>query len=413
MKKAIKREILTISLFLFCVLFSYSQESISGKILYHGDENKPIEEVTITLSDMEGNIIATELSDEDGEYEFTNIADGEYLINASTEIEAGGIDLADAFLLLLYLQGYQTLEPLAIMAGDVNGNGELNYDDIYEIIIYWYLYGQPFPVGDWMFETLNIIIDEGKSKDIGGPDGTSSGDVNGSFDPGTKINPYMNLTSNISENILVDNEYTFPINSAQDIEISSMGLSFEYPADLIEITNVTSAFADINFSTSNNELKISWLDLNFSDLKILKNESIIDISFKVKSNFTSNVKINFIVNDETHFVDLKGRKIPDITLNIPKFIVIASSENNVFNFPNPFEKFTTIQYKLISDAKVSLKVFDLTSREVFSLPESFKSAGIQNIKFDGSTLESGIYFYNLIVEGQSNYTENGSMIINR
>ena len=65
MKKAIKREILTISLFLFCVLFSYSQESISGKILYHGDENKPIEEVTITLSDMEGNIIATELSDEE------------------------------------------------------------------------------------------------------------------------------------------------------------------------------------------------------------------------------------------------------------------------------------------------------------------------------------------------------------
>lgn len=413
MKKAIKRQILTITLFLFCVLFSYSQESISGKILYHNDENKPIEDVTVTLSDIEGNIVATEVSDEDGEYEFENITDGEYLITASTEIEAGGIDLEDAFLLLLYIQGYQPLDTLAIMAGDVNGDGELNNVDIDEITTYWYLYGQPFPAGDWVFGTLYIIIDEGKSKNVGGPNGGSTGDVNGSYDPGNKIDPYVNLISNISQDILVDNEYTFPINIEQDIEISSMGLSFEYPADLIEITNVTSAFADINFSTLNNELKISWLDLEFSDLKILKNESIVNISFKVKSNFTSNKRINFTINDESHFVDLKGIKIPEVTLNMPKFNVISSPENNVFNFPNPFENFTTIQYELISDAKVSLKVVDLTGHEVFNLPESFISAGIQTIKFDGSSLGSGIYFYNLSVKGTSNFTENGSMIIKR
>ena len=163
----------------------------------------------------------------------------------------------------------------------------------------------------------------------------------------------------------------------------------------------------------NDELKISWLDLNFSDQKIKKNESILDIIFKVKSNITSNEKINFTINDESHFVDLKGIKIPEVTLNMPKFNVISNSQNNVFNFPNPFEKFTTIQYELISDARVSLKVFDLTGREVFSLPESFKSAGIQNLIFDGSLLESGIYFYNLSVKGTSNFTENGSMIIKR
>ncbi len=413
MKQVIKKQFLIISFFLFCVLFSYSQESVSGTILYHGDDNKPIEEVIVTISDMEGNVIATELTDEDGEYEFTNIPDGEYLINASTEIEAGGIDLEDAFLLLLYIQGYQPLEPLAIMAGDVNGDGELNYDDIFTITTYWYLHGIPFPCGDWVFETLNITIDEGKSKDVGGPNGGSSGDTNGSYDPGSKVDPFVNLISNTSENISEAQEYTIPINSIQEIEISSMGLSFEFPADLIEITNVTSVFTDINFSVSNNELKISWLDLNFSDQKILKNENIIDISFKVKSNLSSNEKINFTIKEESHFVDLKGRIIPDVTLNIPKFNIISSPQNNVYNFPNPFEQFTTIQYELISDAKVSLKVFDLTGREVFNLPESFLSAGIQRIKFDGSLLETGIYFYNVCVEGQSNYTESGSMIINR
>jgi len=394
-------------------MFTYSQQSVSGTILYHGDENKPIEEVTVTISDLEGNIIATDFTDENGKYVFANIDEGEYLINASTEIEAGGVGLDDAFLLLLYLQGYQPLEPLAIMAGDVNADGELNFNDIITIAIYWYLNGQPFPAGDWVFETLNVVVEEGKTKDIGGPNGNSAGDANGSYDPGSKNNPDVNLISNISRDILVNNEYTFPINTEQDIEISSMGLSFRYPSDLIEITNVTSTFADINFSISENVLKVSWLDLNFSDQKILKNESIIDISFRVKSNISSTEDINFIINNESHFVDLKGKKISEVTLSFPKFDIVSNNENKVCNFPNPFENFTTIQYEIVNDATVSLKVFDLSGREVFDLPQSFKSAGIQEIKFDGSALESGIYFYKLNIEGQLNYFENGSMIISR
>ncbi|MBI9038218.1 MAG: T9SS type A sorting domain-containing protein [Bacteroidales bacterium] len=412
MKKNIKKQVLTTTFLLFCVLLSYSQQSVSGTILYHGDENKPIEEVTVTLSDLAGNIIATDFTDQFGTYEFSNIAEGEYYINASTEIEPGGVDLEDAFLILLYLQGYQPLEPLAIMAGDVNGDGELNYNDIYAIAIYWYLYGQAFPADDWVFETLNIIVEEGKSKEITGPGGIAEGDVNNSFDPDKSLDQYVKLISIISQSISTNIEYTFPIRTKNEIEISSFGLSFEYPSELIEIKNVTSNFADLNFYTSNDELKISWLDLNFSDQKIPQNESIIDITFIVKSN-TPNEEINFKINNESYFIDLKGRKIPEVTLNVPKFNIISKNEKNIFNFPNPFEQFTTIQYELKSDAKVSLKVFDLAGREVFSLPESFNSAGTQNIKFDGSSLESGIYFYNISVEGRSNYIENGSMIINK
>jgi len=412
MEKNIKKQVLTITFLLFCVLLSYSQQSVSGTILYHGDENKPIEEVTVTLSDLAGNIIATDFTDQFGTYEFSNIAEGEYYINASTEIEPGGVDLEDAFLILLYLQGYQPLDPLAIMAGDVNGDGELNYNDIFAIATYWYLYGQAFPAGDWVFGTLNIIVEEGKSKDNSGPAGTSTGDANNSFDPDKNLDQYVKLISNISQSISTNIEYHFPIRTINEIEISSIGLSFEYPSDLIEIKNVTSDFADIDFYISNDELKISWLDLNFSDQKIPSNESIIDITFIVKSN-TPNEEINFKINNESYFIDLKGRKIPEVILNVPKFNIISKNEKNVFNFPNPFEQFTTIQYELKSDAKVSLKVYDLAGREVFSLPESFNSAGTQNIKFDGSSLESGIYFYNISVEGRSDYIENGSMIINK
>jgi len=412
MKKVTKKHILTISFYLFCVLFTYSQQSVSGTVLYHGDENKPIEDVSVTISDLEGNIIATDFTDQFGMYEFANLTEGEYLINASTEIEPGGIDLEDAFLILLYIQGYQPLDTLSIMASDVNGDGELNYDDIFAIVTYWYLHGQTFPTGDWVFETLNITVEEGKSKDVTGPSGNVVADPNQSYDPNKNFNSYVALISNISKSVSTSIEYTFPVRTKEDIEISSIGLSFEYPSDLIEITNVTSSFADVNFCISNNELKISWLDLNFSDLKIPYNESIIDITFIVKSN-TLGEKINFAINNESHFTDLKGRKIPEVTLNIPNFNVISSSENKAFNFPNPFERFTAIQYELISDAKVCLTVFDLTGREVFNVPESIKSAGIQNIKFDGSSLETGIYFYKLSVNGQSNYTENGSMIIKR
>ena len=63
-------------------------------------------------------------------------------------------------------------------------------------------------------------------------------------------------------------------------------------------------------------------------------------------------------------------------------------------FPNPFNPTTNIKYEIPIESNISIKVYDLLGREVFSVNE-YKQAGSYEVMFDGSNLASGIYFYSL------------------
>jgi mannose/cellobiose epimerase-like protein (N-acyl-D-glucosamine 2-epimerase family) len=67
------------------------------------------------------------------------------------------------------------------------------------------------------------------------------------------------------------------------------------------------------------------------------------------------------------------------------------------NYPNPFNPVTTIRYNIPELSFTTLKVFDLLGREISTLVSEDKSSGNYEVKFDASSLPSGIYFYNLQV----------------
>jgi len=72
------------------------------------------------------------------------------------------------------------------------------------------------------------------------------------------------------------------------------------------------------------------------------------------------------------------------------------------NFPNPFNPSTIINYQLMADAHVSLKVFDLLGNEVAELVNYFQPAGTYNYEFKISDYNlvrrgaTGVYYYRLI-----------------
>jgi hypothetical protein len=71
------------------------------------------------------------------------------------------------------------------------------------------------------------------------------------------------------------------------------------------------------------------------------------------------------------------------------------------NYPNPFNPSTEIAYSIPEAGQVSLRVFDLTGREVAQLVNGYQSAGAQQVRFDGTGLASGIYVYQLEASGQT------------
>ena len=70
------------------------------------------------------------------------------------------------------------------------------------------------------------------------------------------------------------------------------------------------------------------------------------------------------------------------------------------NFPNPFNPSTVVSFQLSVVGQTSLKVFDLTGREVAVLVDGRLPAGEHSVTFDATGLPSGIYLYVLESGGQ-------------
>ncbi len=66
------------------------------------------------------------------------------------------------------------------------------------------------------------------------------------------------------------------------------------------------------------------------------------------------------------------------------------------NYPNPFNPSTKISFKIADIGNVSLKVYDISGREVAELVNKNMQAGSYEITFDAGKLSSGVYFYKLV-----------------
>ena len=78
------------------------------------------------------------------------------------------------------------------------------------------------------------------------------------------------------------------------------------------------------------------------------------------------------------------------------------------NYPNPFNPSTKINYNLPADGMVSIKIFDMSGKEVMSLVNEVKTAGYYSVSFNGSNLSSGNYFYRL---SAADFTATKKMIL--
>jgi len=80
-------------------------------------------------------------------------------------------------------------------------------------------------------------------------------------------------------------------------------------------------------------------------------------------------------------------------------VPISQLQANTFNlkqnFPNPFNPSTTINYQLPMNSHVAIRIYDLLGREVVTLVDENEGAGYKSLKFDASSLPSGVYFYRL------------------
>lgn len=69
------------------------------------------------------------------------------------------------------------------------------------------------------------------------------------------------------------------------------------------------------------------------------------------------------------------------------------------NYPNPFNSSTIVEFGIPQSGFVSIKIYDILGNEIATLLNDNKQAGTYQIRFNADNLASGIYFYQLNVNG--------------
>ena len=136
----------------------------------------------------------------------------------------------------------------------------------------------------------------------------------------------------------------------------------------------------------------------------------------VNNGFNSE-SVNYLASDRTNIYAGTGgngvwkRPISEIITDIEKKDKVLPARFSLSqNYPNPFNPSTTIDYQLSTPGLVTLKVFDLLGREVATLVDEYKSAGVYNSQFSirNFQLNSGVYFYRLQA---GSYSETKKLIL--
>jgi hypothetical protein len=135
-----------------------------------------------------------------------------------------------------------------------------------------------------------------------------------------------------------------------------------------------------NLQFNQNELVIKRIDA--------KGEMETTFSFDIKREAPVNRKdtVEFLITDNKSIFQ---KKLFILNYSPPTDYKLEQ------NFPNPFNPVTTIQYQLPVEVKVTLKVYDILGAEVTTLVNEIQQAGYKQVRFNASTLASGVYVYRL------------------
>ena len=185
------------------------------------------------------------------------------------------------------------------------------------------------------------------------------------------------------------------------------------------ISTVSGSNVILNWSTSR-EINNSGFDIERSDVKGQTSNEWKKVGYVAGNG-------NTLENSFYQFTDrglIQGKYIYRLKQtdfngnfeyhNLSNEVIVGSPEKFSLsqNYPNPFNPSTKINYDLPFDAKVSLKVFDMTGREVATLVNEFKTAGYYIADFNASNLSTGVYLYRVsAVANGKDYTSEKRMVL--
>jgi len=172
--------------------------------------------------------------------------------------------------------------------------------------------------------------------------------------------------------------------------------------------------ASFTSTISNRDVTLNWStasELNNSGFEIERssNNEWTKVG-NVNGNGTSSTVNNYSYTDRSLTTGSYSYRLKQVDFNGNFEYFNLNNEVNIGtpsayalsqNYPNPFNPSTTINFDIPTDGNVSLKLYDMSGKEVATLLNEVRSAGYYSVNFNASQLTSGVYFYTIAADNFS------------
>ncbi len=172
---------------------------------------------------------------------------------------------------------------------------------------------------------------------------------------------------------------------------------------IVTVTYSSITKAGINIASSNGSLAA-----NDSKLKLSSSELVHSSTKSGSGSITWTFKYTAPATTGTQTLYATGSVSKSLINSAPNFTVNVANTTGISefasllqefklaqNYPNPFNPSTRISWSQKTAGNVSLKLYDVTGKEVAILINGDQAAGDHSIEFDAGNLMSGVYFYTI------------------
>lgn len=249
------------------------------------------------------------------------------------------------------------------------------------------------------FSTGNVKLSWGSDDGVNGLSSdlrvSSSATVDGIYNDDGNLEINGDATSGTVTSQSVNSIGFFRLASAsgdQPLPVTFSSFNAEPAFNKVVLTWETASEIDnlgYNISRKKRDTQ-DWIFLNKEIIRGQGNTSSVSqykyIDSQVKSGDSYSYKLESVaINGAIEILRTIDVEIPE-----PKQFTLFN------NYPNPFNPETVINYQLAKDSYVTIKIFEMSGKEIKTLVNEPQSAGDHKIVFNSTGLASGVYIYKIV-----------------